>query len=74
MSWWIDLIYEEILLYHSPEAVRKYEIKKAKGESLIKDVLSRSESLEVVSAYLFPRIRLQYYVLKSDEEDEADFN
>lgn len=39
-----DLLYEEILLYHSKEFYKEYERKKANKESLITHILQNSNS------------------------------
>ena len=40
----IDLIYEEILLYHFPERVKWYKEQLKKGASLIQDVLTNEHA------------------------------
>ncbi len=41
---WLDLLYEEILLYHDKEFYQNYERKKKKGESLIEHILKNSNA------------------------------
>ena len=43
----IDLIYEEILIYHFPDFAIEYEKKIKAGENPIKDILKNENSLKV---------------------------
>lgn len=44
---WLDMVYEEILLYHNEEFKRSYEEKLQKGESVINHILM-GESAKIV--------------------------
>ena len=44
----IDLIYEEILLYHFPERVKWYKEKLKSGKSLIEDVMTNEHALQPI--------------------------
>jgi len=43
-----DLIFEEILLYHFDDFKKEYEVKKNKGESVIKHIIENENSKFIV--------------------------
>jgi len=48
LSWWfLDLIYEEILLYHFPERLKEHNDRLSKGQSIMTDVLENIHASRV---------------------------
>lgn len=45
----LDMIYEEILLYHFEDFKKEYEFKKSKGLSVIKHILENDNSKLIVN-------------------------